>query len=167
MKCRVMIDGATFGVWILAPRSYPTNVTQVKQVLTSSDGIFCSVGGLDASIGVDPRTMLSLPSDLKALWEDVALPQPSVLLRCICCHMYLRLGLVMYITPISSAPQSDDMNVRIDCQQHEPLGCVRTLPSQRTLPSSDSSTRSKLHYNWQGCNYIPNADAASTPLQQC
>lgn len=69
----------------------------------------------------------SLPSDLKALWEDVALPQPSVLLRCICCHIYLRLGLVMYITPISAAPQSDDMNVRIDCQQHEPLGCVSNL----------------------------------------
>jgi len=69
----------------------------------------------------------SLPSDLKALWEDVALLQPSVLLRCICCHIYLRLGLVMYITPISAAPQSDDMNVRIDCQQHEPLGCVSNL----------------------------------------
>jgi len=31
----------------------------------------------------------------------------------------------------------------------------RTLPSRRTLPSNDSSTRSKLHNNWQGCNYIP------------
>ena len=87
-------------------------------MVASLDGIFCPVGGLDASIVVNTHTMLSSEC-FESASGRYTLPHPN--LWFVEVHMLphvfeVGFGTYINIPPSSAAPQSDDTDERIDYQ---------------------------------------------------